>query len=224
MSGILYIVATPIGNLDDITHRAINTLKEVDLIAAEDTRKTRRLLNRFNIGAKMVSYFEHQEQKRMETVLSALREGQNVALVSNAGTPTISDPGFKLVREAWKEGIRVIPIPGACAGIAALCASGLPTDMFTIVGFLPDKSGKRKKVLTKFVGYDFTLIFYVSPHKLFKTLQDMVDVLGGDRPAVIFREITKIYEERIEGSLDELLNQYWNKKLKGEITIVVSKA
>ena len=219
--GILYIVSTPIGNLDDITLRALKTLRHVDLIAAEDTRRTRKLLSTFDIHTPLVSYFEHNELKKIDKLLSHMKRGKEIALVSDAGTPGISDPGYRLVQQAIERGIPVIPIPGPSAVIAALSISGLPTDSFTFAGFLPKKGGKRRKLLEKLGDLDGTSILYESPHRLMRTLEDLLEVCG-DRQIVITRELTKAFEEAIRGSIREVINTLEGRRIKGEVTIVLA--
>jgi len=223
MSGILYIVATPIGNLEDITLRALRVLKEVDLIAAEDTRQTKKLLTHFAISTSLTSYFQGNERGKLETLVSALEEGKNIALVSDAGTPGISDPGYPLIREAVFRGIKVEVIPGPCAAISALVGSGLPTDRFSFIGFLPDKPGKRKKVLEELKSFEHTLIFYVSKWKIEKTLQDCCEVFG-NKPAVLARELTKLHEESLRASLEELAEICSQRELKGELVLLIGNA
>jgi len=220
MPGTLYIVATPIGNLEDITFRAIRILKEVALIAAEDTRHTQKLLNHFEIQTPLTSFFEQNEMRKMNSILARLATGDSVALVSDAGTPGISDPGFKLIRQAVAENIPVVPIPGASALLTALSAAGLPTDRFTFIGFLPDKPGKRRHAIEAIKSISNTLVFYVSPWKASKTLADLADILG-PKPAVIARELTKLHEEWIRGSLTDLAAIAAQKEWKGELTLVV---
>ncbi len=222
MPGILYIVATPIGNLEDITLRAIRILKEVDRIACEDTRHTSRLLQHYQITTPTTSYFEHNKTQKGEYLISQLREGKNIALVSDAGTPGISDPGFNLVRDAVAQGIRVIPLPGPSAAMSALCASGLPTDRFLFVGFLPQKDGKKKKLLESLVPEEGTLIFYESPFRIRKTVKLMAEVFG-DRPAVLVHELTKIYESFLRGPLCGLARNEEAIIEKGEWAILVGK-
>ena len=219
--GILYVVSTPIGNLEVITLRALRILKEVNLIAAEDTRHTLLLLRHFGIQAPLTSYFEGNELKKREFILSRLNQGDRIALVSDAGTPGISDPGYRLIRFAIEHEIPVIPIPGPSAVITALSVSGLPTDAFLFKGFLPNKSKKRRDVLKQLEEVKETLIFYEFPYRLTETLKDIFEVLG-DREIALTRELTKIYEEVLRGKVSEIRNQIGEKKLKGEITLVVS--
>jgi 16S rRNA (cytidine1402-2'-O)-methyltransferase len=219
--GILYIVSTPIGNMEDITLRALRILKEADLIAAEDTRRTGLLLKHFGIEKPLTSYFEGNELKKKEVILSRLKQGDRVALVSDAGTPGISDPGFRLIRAAIEHEIPVIPIPGPSAVITALSVSGLPTDAFFFKGFLPHKSKKRRDLLKELEETRETLIFYESPHRISETLKDVYEVLG-DREIVLSRELTKVHEEVLRGKVSEILNQIGGRTLKGEITLVMS--
>jgi 16S rRNA (cytidine1402-2'-O)-methyltransferase len=219
--GSLYIVSTPIGNREDITLRALHILKEVDLIAAEDTRHTILLLRHFGIQTPLTSYFEGNELKKKEFILSKLKQGHRVALVSDAGTPGISDPGFRLIQTAIENQIPIVPIPGPSAVIAALSVSGLPTDAFLFKGFLPHKSKKKKDFLQQLEGIRETLIFYESPYRLSETLNNIFDILG-DREMVLTRELTKIYEEVIRGKVSEIQTQIGERKLKGEITLVIS--
>jgi 16S rRNA (cytidine1402-2'-O)-methyltransferase len=219
--GSLYIVSTPIGNREDITLRALHILKEVDLIAAEDTRHTILLLRHFGIQTPLTSYFEGNELKKREFILSKLKQGHRVALVSDAGTPGISDPGFRLIQTAIENQIPIIPIPGPSAVITALSVSGLPTDAFLFKGFLPHKSKKKKDFLQQLEGIRETLIFYESPHRLSETLNNIFDILG-DREMVLTRELTKVYEEVIRGKVSEIQTQIGERKLKGEITLVIS--
>jgi 16S rRNA (cytidine1402-2'-O)-methyltransferase len=219
--GTLYIVSTPIGNREDITLRALRILKEADLIAAEDTRHTGLLLRHFGIQTPLTSYFEGNESRKKEFILSKLRQGERVALVSDAGTPGISDPGFRLIQTAAENRIAVVPVPGPSAVIAALSVSGLPTDAFLFKGFLPHKSKKRKDWLKQLEGVRETLIFYESPHRLSETLNDIFENLG-DREMVLTRELTKIYEEVLRGKVSEIQTQIGDRKLKGEITLVIS--
>lgn len=220
-SGTLYIVSTPIGNLEDITLRALRILKEVDLIAAEDTRKTGTLLNHYHIKKPLTSYFEHNEQAKTPILLERLQTGLNLALVSSAGTPTLSDPGYRLVRGALDEAIPVIPVPGVSAALTALSVSGLPVHRFCFEGFPPPKTGKRKKFLKSISDEPRTLIFYESPHRAVASLADMLEIFG-DRPAVLAREITKLYEDIRYGLLSTILDEIRSAPLKGEITLVVA--
>lgn len=219
--GTLYIVSTPIGNREDITLRALRILKEVDLVAAEDTRHTGLLLNHFGIQSPLTSYFEGNELKKKEFILSKLMQGEQVALVSDAGTPGISDPGFRLVRAAAENRIPIVPVPGPSAVIVALSVSGLPTDAFLFKGFLPHKMKKRRDLLNELADVRETLIFYESPHRISETLKDIYEVLG-DREMVLTRELTKIYEEILRGKVSDIRNQVGERPLKGEITLVIS--
>ena len=219
--GSLYVVSTPIGNLEDITFRAVRILKEVDLIAAEDTRRTGLLLKHFNIEKPLTSFFEGNERKKIGDLLSRLEQGDRIALVSDAGTPGISDPGFRLIREAIQHQIPVVPVPGPSAMITALSVSGLPTDAFVFRGFLPHKPKKRKDLLETSEHMRETLIFYESPHRLIESLQDILEVLG-DREMVLTRELTKVHEEILRGKVSEVQRQIGERKLRGEITLVIS--
>ena len=219
--GTLYVVSTPIGNREDITLRALRILKEMDLIAAEDTRHTGSLLRHFGIQTPLTSYFEGNEKKKKEFILSRLKQGNQIALVSDAGTPGISDPGFRLIQAAVENQISIIPIPGPSAVIAALSVSGLPTDAFLFKGFLPHKSKKRRDLLKQLEDVRETLIFYESPHRLSETLKDIFETLG-DREIVLTRELTKVYEEVLRGKVSEIKNQIGERKLKGEVTLVIS--
>ncbi len=218
--GVVYIVSTPIGNLEDITLRALKILKDVDLIAAEDTRRTRKLLSRFDIHTPLVSYFEHNELKRLDKLLSHVKRGKDIALVSDAGTPGISDPGYRLIQEAIEREIPVIPIPGPSAAITALSIAGLPTDSFAFIGFLPKKGGKRRKLLDKLADSMWTSILYESPHHLMQTLEDLL-VACGDRQIVVTRELTKAFEEVIRGTISEVIDILKGRKIRGEITLVL---
>lgn len=219
--GTLYIVSTPIGNMEDITLRALRVLKEVDLIAAEDTRRTGLLLKRYGIQTPLTSYFEGNEFRKREFILSRLKEGKKAALVSDAGTPGISDPGFRLIQLAIENGISIVPIPGPSAVITALSVSGLPTDAFLFKGFLPHKSKKRRDLLKELEHVRETLIFYESPHRIAETLTDIYDILG-NRDVVLTRELTKAFEEVLRGKASEIQNRIGERKWKGEITLVVS--
>ncbi|MGO9271003.1 MAG: 16S rRNA (cytidine(1402)-2'-O)-methyltransferase [Terriglobia bacterium] len=218
--GKLYLVATPIGNLEDITLRAIRTLKEVDLIACEDTRRTQKLLNHYEIRTRTISYHEHNEMTRAPELIIDLEQGAHVALVSDAGMPVISDPGHRLVKLAIRHNIAVVPVPGASAFLAALAAAGLPVDKFRFLGFLPAKRAARQKALDELKGAQKTLVFYEAPHRVVEMLRDLRRALG-DRPVVIAREVTKVYEEFLRGSVSELLAAMKVRPPKGEITVLV---
>ncbi len=220
MNGKLYIVATPIGNLEDITLRALRILKEVDLIAAEDTRQTLKLLNHFEITKPLISYHRHNEQIKSDILIEKLIQGENIALVSDAGTPGICDPGEEIIKKAIEQGIEVIPIPGACAMINALIASGIDTKEFVFLGFLPLNKKLRKGKLEEIKKSNKTLIIYEAPHKMKATLMDLRNVLE-DRKIVLARELTKIHEEFIRGSVDELLIRVDN--LKGEMILIIER-
>ena len=219
--GLLYVVSTPIGNMEDITLRALRILNEADLIAAEDTRRTGLLLKHHHIHKPLTSYFEGNEQIKKESLLVKLEEGRRIALVSDAGTPGISDPGFRLIRAAIERRIPVIPVPGPSAVITALSVSGLPTDAFFFEGFLPHKSKKRRDILQHLEEVKETLVFYESPHRVAETLKEIVEILG-DREMVLTRELTKVYEEVFRGRISEIQKQIGNRSLKGEITLVIS--
>ena len=220
---MLYLVATPIGNLSDITLRALETLRQVDVIACEDTRKTGRLLQRFEIEKPKIAFHEHNEHQATARVMSMIEQGQSVALVSNAGTPGISDPGFTLVRRAIEEGIPVVMIPGPSALVMALVLSGLPSHSFTFRGFPPRKPGPRRRFLEVDVDSPHTLVFYESPYRLKAFLQDAIEVLG-DRQAALANELTKLYEEVQRGTLSELLALFEDEEPRGEYTVVVAGA
>ncbi len=223
MSGTLYIVATPIGNLEDMTLRALRILKEVDLIAAEDTRHTRKLLSHFDIHTPLTSFAQMHERTKSGHLLNLLQEGKNIALVSDAGTPCISDPGYPLMAAAREAAIPVVPVPGACALIAALAAAGLPTDRFTFIGFLPDKEGKRRRILEEAKAYDHTLVFYLSKWKAQKQIAEMAAIFG-TRPAVLARELTKLHEEFVRGTLDALAAHTKKLPPKGELVLVINNS
>jgi len=222
MSGTLFIVATPIGNLSDITYRAVKVLGDVDLIACEDTRHTRKLLQHFGIATKTISYHDHNEQERSDQLLEILREGKNIAVVSDAGTPAISDPGFRLVRAAIEAGVAVVPVPGPSALITALVAAGVPTDEFFFAGFLSAKSHARQVKLLELASVPATLIFYEAPHRLAATLQDALAILG-ERKAVVARELTKLHEEIRRGRLSELAEHYSQENPRGEIVLIIDR-
>jgi 16S rRNA (cytidine1402-2'-O)-methyltransferase len=222
-TGCLYLVATPIGNLEDITLRAIRILKEADIIACEDTRQTQKLLQHYEIRAEMVSYHEHNEMTRSPELVIELEQGAKIALVSDAGTPGISDPGHRLVTLCLRHHIPVVPIPGPSALVAALAASGLPTDEFLFVGFLPPRSGARRKALDALKAETRTLVFYEAPHRVVETLADAADILG-PRSAVLARELTKIHEEFLRHPLPELLEAARKRAPRGEITLLIGPA
>jgi 16S rRNA (cytidine1402-2'-O)-methyltransferase len=221
MPGTLFIVATPIGNLEDITQRALRVLREVDLVACEDTRHTQRLLNHFGIKTRTISYHEHNERERAEELCGLLASGKNIALVSDAGTPLVSDPGFRIVNAASERGFSVVAIPGAAAFVTALVASGMPADQFLFAGFLPARTNARRAKLETLREIPATLIFYEAPHRLAATLKDAVAVLG-NRPAVVARELTKLHEEIVRGNLIDLTKRFSEQQLvRGEIVLIV---
>jgi 16S rRNA (cytidine1402-2'-O)-methyltransferase len=221
----LYVVATPIGNLEDITLRALRVLKEVDLIACEDTRHTQKLLNHYAIATRTISYHEHNEMTRAPELVLELERGARVALVTDAGMPGISDPGFHLISLAIRHHMPVVPVPGPAAFLAALVASGLPTDSFRFSGFLPPKRGQRRRILESIKDSPRTQVFYEAPHRVVKTLSDVVEVLGKERHIVIAREVTKLHEEFLRGRADEVLETLNALgKIKGEITLLIGKA
>jgi len=223
MAGTLYLVATPIGNLEDITHRAVRLLGEVALIACEDTRHTRKLLNHYGIETRTISYHEHNERERAAELLRLIESGSDVAVVSDAGTPGISDPGFRLARLAIESGVRVVPIPGASALITALVASGMPTDEFFFGGFLPARSGARRARLTELRLFPATLIFYEGPHRIAATLKDALKILG-EREAVVARELTKMHEEIARGRLSELAERFSSpENARGEMVLIIDR-
>ncbi|MEM8499524.1 MAG: 16S rRNA (cytidine(1402)-2'-O)-methyltransferase [Pseudomonadota bacterium] len=226
VSGTLYVVATPIGNLADMSSRALDILRSVALVAAEDTRHSQRLFNHFDIRCDCIPYHEHSEEKTAQRVINVLLEGQDVALISDAGTPLISDPGFRLIRQLQEREITVSPVPGPSALIAALSVSGLPTDSFLFAGFLPAKSGTRKNRLQQLVSYPHTLIFYEAPHRILGCLQDMAEVLGPERCAVLARELTKRFETVRKAMLSELVEWVANdsNQQRGELVILVEGA
>jgi 16S rRNA (cytidine1402-2'-O)-methyltransferase len=224
MPGTLYLVSTPIGNLEDITHRAVRVLGEVDLIACEDTRHTKKLLNHYGIKTKTVSYHEHNERERAAELVDLLKQGSDVAVVSDAGTPAINDPGFRLARAAIDNGLPVVPVPGASALIAALVASGLGTDEFFFGGFLPSRSGARRTRLSELRAIPATLIFYEGPHRIAATLKDAQEILG-EREAAVARELTKMHEEILRGRLGELAAHFSSSEnARGEMVLVIDRA
>jgi 16S rRNA (cytidine1402-2'-O)-methyltransferase len=223
MTGTLYLVATPIGNLADITHRALQVLRDVDLIACEDTRHTRKLLQHYGIDTKTISYHEHNEQQRATELIELLRQGSSVAVVSDAGTPAISDPGFRLVRTAIENNVRIVPLPGPSALITSLVAAGLPTNEFFFGGFLPARSGARRARFEEVRSIPGTLIFYEAPHRLAVSLKDAYEILG-EREAVVARELTKLHEEFKRGRLSELAQHYSTvEQPRGEIVLLIDR-
>ena len=220
MAGVLYVVATPIGNLEDITLRAVRILGEVAAIACEDTRQTVKILNRFGFKKPLISYFHPREGQRIPEIIGLLKAGRDVALVSDAGTPGISDPGFPLIREALKEGVRVVPIPGPAAVTAALAAAGLPTHRFLFLGFPPPKATGLRKLLEAQAGQEATLVFYLPTRRLAEFLAAVIETLG-DRRVVVARELTKIHEEFLRGTARELAAAIGARALKGEATVLV---
>ena len=219
-SGTLFIVSTPIGKLEDITFRALRILKEVDLIAAEDTRKTRRLLTHYEINTPLTSFFEGNQQRKTEKLIERLKDGESIALVSDAGTPTISDPGYPLLRQCISDEVRIVPVPGASAILTAAAVSGLPLHNFIFQGFLSPKSGKRKRQLTQLANEERTLILFESPHRICRFLEDALEIMG-DREIVIARELTKRYEEVFRGNIRAALEKFCSTEPRGEFTIVI---
>ncbi|HUO27292.1 MAG TPA: 16S rRNA (cytidine(1402)-2'-O)-methyltransferase [Candidatus Aquilonibacter sp.] len=221
----LYLVATPIGNLEDITLRALRVLKEADVIACEDTRQTQKLLNHYSIATRTVSYHEHNEITRATELVKELQEGASIALVTDAGMPGISDPGFRLISLAVRHHVPVVPVPGASAFLAALVASGLPTDSFRFSGFIPAKRGERRAALEAIRNSPRTQVFYEAPHRVLETLSDICEVLGSDRRVVVAREVTKLHEEFLRGRGGEVLETLKSRdSVKGEITLLIGKA
>lgn len=221
-SGILYVVGTPIGNLEDITFRAVRILQTADVIAAEDTRHTGKLLHHFQITTPQLSYHEHNQHKRIPELLEQLHQGKAIALVTDAGMPGISDPGYELVKACTEAGISVVPIPGASAAITALSAAGLPTDRFVFEGFLPAKGQERQQRLEALKTESRTLILYEAPHRVRQTLQDLATVLGENRPIVLARELTKFHEEFWRGSIGDAIAHHTQREPQGEFTLVVA--
>jgi 16S rRNA (cytidine1402-2'-O)-methyltransferase len=221
--GVLYVVATPVGNLEDITLRALRILKEADLIACEDTRRTAKLLARYGISTPRESYHQFNEASRARRLIQLLREGENIALVTDSGTPLVSDPGYEIVSSCRKEGIQVIPVPGPSAAIAALTGSGLPAESFFFAGFLPSRGSMRRRRLAELAAIPATLVIFEAPHRLLSSLEDMVSIFGVRR-ACIARELTKVHEEFLNGTLPELLPEIRARpKIQGEITLVIEK-
>ena len=222
-SGTLFVVSTPIGNLEDITMRALRILREADAVACEDTRQTRKLLDHYGIKTATISYHDHNEATRSAELIEKLQSGSSIALVSDAGTPLLSDPGYRLVHAAVEAGVPVVPIPGPSAALSALAASGLATDQFRFCGFLPPKQGQRRKMLEEVANDECTLVFYEAPHRILETLEDVTAVLG-PRPVVVARELTKMHEEFLRGTAAEVQNQLAARhSVKGEITLLIGK-
>jgi 16S rRNA (cytidine1402-2'-O)-methyltransferase len=224
MSATLYIVGTPLGNLEDMTYRAVRILQTVDLIAAEDTRHTGKLLQHFQVKTPQISYHDHNRQTRTAELIDRLQQGTSIALVTDAGMPGISDPGYELVRACTEVGIPIVPIPGATAAMTALSASGLRSDRFAFEGFLPAKETDRREHLERLITDERSLIFYEAPHRIQKTLQDMATVLGNDRQIVLARELTKLHEEFWRGTVKAAIAHYNTREPKGEFTLIVSGA
>jgi 16S rRNA (cytidine1402-2'-O)-methyltransferase len=224
MAGTLFVVSTPIGNLEDLTYRAVRVLSEVDIVACEDTRHSQKLLHHYGIKTKTVSYHEHNERDRAGELLASIKSGLDVAVVSDAGTPGISDPGFRVVQMALAAGLRVVPIPGPTALVSALVASGLPSDEFFFAGFLPPRSGARRTRLADLLAIPSTLIFYEAPHRIVASLEDAREILG-ERQAVVARELTKLHEEIVRGRLSELVNWFSQPahEPRGEMVVVIDR-
>ena len=219
--GILYIVGTPIGNLNDISQRALNILRKVSLVACEDTRQTKKIMNKFNISNKLISFNKHNSISKIPKIIKDLKEGKSIAIVSDAGIPGICDPGEEIARSVKKEGIDIICVPGACAAITAIVSSGLPSSSFVFEGFLPKKQIEREKILLEISKNQKTTIIYESPHRLKKLLKELNDFCGGDREIMVARELTKKFEEHIGNNINEVINFFNDKDILGEITIVV---
>jgi 16S rRNA (cytidine1402-2'-O)-methyltransferase len=222
--GTLYIIATPIGNLEDLTFRALRILREVDLVAAEDTRHSRKLFSHYGIGTPLTSFFQHNEAVKGERILDDLRKGKSVALISDAGTPAIADPGFLLVRSCREEGIAVIPVPGPSAVVTALSIAGLPTDRFVFEGFLPARTKGRREALRRLRQEERTTVFYEAPHRLEAALKDLAAELGGEREVAVARELTKIHEELYRGTAAGALDHFSSGRVRGEIVLMVAPA
>ena len=220
-TGTLYVVATPIGNLEDITYRALRILNEVDLVAAEDTRHSRKLFAHFGIHKPLVSYHDHNEQQRQEGLLLRLQAGENIALISDAGTPCIADPGYRLIASCHAAGITVVPIPGPSAIITALSAAGVSTERFAFEGYLPQRTKARGDLLRQLNGEQRTLVFYEAPHRLAATLADLVEIMGAERPLVVARELTKLYEEFFRGTAAEALTRFTQEPARGELVLII---
>jgi len=220
-TGTLYVVATPIGNLEDITYRAVRILNEVDLVAAEDTRHSRKLFARFGIQKPLVSYHDHNEQQRQEELMQRLQSGEDIALISDAGTPCIADPGYRLIGSCHAAGIKVVPIPGASAVITALSAAGVSTERFAFEGYLPQRAKARADLLRQLNGEQRTLVFYEAPHRLAATLADLVDIMGAEQPLVVARELTKLYEEFFRGTAAEAVTRFAREPARGELVLIL---
>lgn len=221
--GTLFVVPTPIGNLEDITLRAVRILQESDVVVCEDTRQTLKLLSHLKISKQLISFYTQNQLKRIPQIISALENGKNISLVSDCGTPAISDPGYYLVKEALSHGINVIPLPGPCALVTGLVGSGLPTDSFVFLGFLRKKTGKMKKELMQAAQTEKTIIFYESPHRIIKTIEVCKEVFGENTNIVLARELTKKFEEFIRGSIGEVINEMKTREIKGEFVIIISQ-
>jgi len=222
--GTLYVVATPIGNLEDITYRAVRVLGQVDLVAAEDTRHSRKLFARYGLHKTLVSYHDHNEQQRHKELIGRLQEGADIALISDAGTPGIADPGYRLIASCHAVGVRVVPVPGPSALIAALSAAGVSSERFAFEGYLPQRAKARADLLRQLLGEPRTLVFYEAPHRLQDTLADLVAIMGGDRPMVVARELTKLHEEFFRGTMAEALGHFAENPARGELVLVVPPA
>ncbi|MDQ6997249.1 MAG: 16S rRNA (cytidine(1402)-2'-O)-methyltransferase [Mariprofundus sp.] len=223
-SGQLFVVATPIGNLADMTYRAVETLKQADIIAAEDTRNSRKLLQHYGITTAMIAVHEHNEANMIQALLPRLQQGENIALISDAGTPLISDPGYRLVRGLRAEGIRIVPIPGASSVLTSLCAAGLPTDHFRFTGFLPRSGKTRQQALNRINGSDETVVILESPHRLLSTLRNIQTCMDASRELVVARELTKLFEEFVAGSAAELISHFEQHAPRGEIVLLIGPA
>lgn len=219
--GTLYVVATPIGNLEDMTYRAVRVLAEVDLVAAEDTRHSRKLCEHFGIDTPLISYHDHNERQRQDALLSQLHDGKNIALISDAGTPCIADPGYRLIASCHSTGVKVVPLPGASAMLAALSAAGVATDRFAFEGFLPQRTKARVDILRRLASEQRTLVFYEAPHRLVDSLKDMVKVFGSERKIVIARELTKLHEEFFSATVAEAVVHYGDSPARGEIVLIL---
>ena len=224
MTGALYVVATPIGNLEDMTYRAVRILQEVSLIAAEDTRHSRKLLDHYGIRTALISYHEHNEDARTDQLIEKMQAGESLALISDAGTPCIADPGYRLVSRCQQEGLTVVAVPGPSAVVAALSIAGLPTDAFLFVGFLPAKTHGRRQLIEQLAGESRTVVCYEAPHRLLACLNDLVDLCGGEREISIARELTKRHEELFHGSLNAAVKHFSAGSVKGEIVLLLGPA